>query len=265
MDAPKLFISYSWSNEEHEKWVINLATELLESGIDVKLDKWDLKVGHNSITFMEKMVSDKNINKVLIVCDEKYAQKSDNKIGGVGTESQIISSEVYKKQEQEKFVVAVTEKDSEGNPFLPIYYKDRLYIDFTNPDSYKKSLEDLVRWVFDKPKYVKPKIGLPPDYVQKEEKLKIHKKNINNNDKFFAEVKNKIFQIFRDMKAEPDHCFDIQFYLVNNYAHNLNPKQRKLLPQAVQAVIDEGFAYVDIRGVGGKYLVLTEKGYDEIY
>ena len=30
---PKLFISYSWSNQDHEKWVINLANELVENGI----------------------------------------------------------------------------------------------------------------------------------------------------------------------------------------------------------------------------------------
>jgi hypothetical protein len=40
MTAPKLFISYSWSDAEHEKWVINLATELRESGVDAILDKW---------------------------------------------------------------------------------------------------------------------------------------------------------------------------------------------------------------------------------
>lgn len=31
MTAPKLFISYSWSNAEHEQWVIDLASELCES------------------------------------------------------------------------------------------------------------------------------------------------------------------------------------------------------------------------------------------
>ena len=56
----KLFISYSWSNAAHEKWVIDLATELRNSGVDVILDKWDLKEGHDSISFMEKMVGLRN-------------------------------------------------------------------------------------------------------------------------------------------------------------------------------------------------------------
>ena len=55
MENPKLFISYSWSNPTHEQWVIELANELTESGVHVILDKWDLKEGHDSVAFMEKI------------------------------------------------------------------------------------------------------------------------------------------------------------------------------------------------------------------
>lgn len=53
MENPKLFISYSWSNPTHEQWVIDLATELTQSGVHVILDKWDLKEGNDSVVFME--------------------------------------------------------------------------------------------------------------------------------------------------------------------------------------------------------------------
>ena len=39
----KLFISYSWTNQDHETWVLNLAKELVENGVHVVIDKWDLK------------------------------------------------------------------------------------------------------------------------------------------------------------------------------------------------------------------------------
>ena len=58
MSNPKIFISYSWANQDHEAWVVQLATDLLESGIDVVLDKWDLKEGQDAHAFMERMVSD---------------------------------------------------------------------------------------------------------------------------------------------------------------------------------------------------------------
>ena len=119
MNIPKVFISYSWSNPVHEQWVLDLATELRESSVDVILDKWDLKEGHDAIAFMEKMVTDPEIKKVVIVTDEVYASKADGRAGGVGTETQIISKEIYENQEQDKFVSIVTKKDAQGNPYLP--------------------------------------------------------------------------------------------------------------------------------------------------
>lgn len=92
---PKAFISYSWSSPEHEDWVLRLATELVESGIDVILDKWALKEGADKYDFMEKSVKDSTIRKVLIICDRAYAEKADSREGGVGTETQIISPEIY--------------------------------------------------------------------------------------------------------------------------------------------------------------------------
>lgn len=165
MTNPKLFVSYSWSSPDHEQRVINLATELRESGVDVILDKWDLKEGHDAVAFMEQMVTNKDIKKVAIICDEKYALKADGRAGGVGTETQIISKNVYENQAQEKFVAVVCGKDAEGRPFLPTYYKSRIYIDLTEADKYAENFERLLRWIFDKPLYVKPEIGRKPDFL----------------------------------------------------------------------------------------------------
>jgi len=64
MNTPKVFVSYSWTSPDHEDWVLNLSTELRESGVDVILDKWDLKEGHDSNAFMERMVTDDTVDKV---------------------------------------------------------------------------------------------------------------------------------------------------------------------------------------------------------
>ncbi|WP_290433658.1 SEFIR domain-containing protein [Aeromonas caviae] len=165
MTAPKLFISYSWTDTEHEQRVIELATELRESGIDVILDKWDLKEGHDSVAFMEKMVNDPEIKKVAIICDATYAAKANERAGGVGTETQIISREVYENQAQEKFVAVVCEKDDNGKAYLPTYYKSRIYIDLSEADRYADNFERLLRWVFDKPLYIKPEIGGMPAFL----------------------------------------------------------------------------------------------------
>lgn len=162
---PKLFISYSWSTPEHEQWVVELATELASSGVDVVLDKWALREGHDSIAFMEQMVTDPSITKVILVCDQIYATKADGRAAGVGTETQIISAEVYAKQSQDKFVAVIAEKNESGKPFLPTYYKSRIYVDLSESDRYAENFEKLLRWVFDKPLYVKPELGKPPSFI----------------------------------------------------------------------------------------------------
>ena len=173
MTAPKLFISYSWSNAEHEQWVIDLASELRESGVDVILDKWDLKEGHDAVAFMEKMVTDPEIKKVAIICVEKYAAKADGRAGGVGTETQIISREVYENQAQEKFVAVVCGKDENGKAYLPTYYKSRIYIDLSEADRYADNFERLLRWIFDKPLYVKPELGNKPSFLSEGEHVSL--------------------------------------------------------------------------------------------
>lgn len=173
MENPKLFISYSWSNPTHEQWVIDLASELTESGVHVILDKWDLKEGHDAVAFMEKMVTDSEISKVAIVCDEVYAAKADGRAGGVGTETQIISREVYEHQEQDKFVAVISEKDDQGKAYLPTYYKSRIYIDLSEPDNYAENFEKLLRWVYDKPLYRRPEIGKRPSFLEEAEGISL--------------------------------------------------------------------------------------------
>lgn len=162
---PKLFVSYSWTTPDHEAWVLQLATDLRDSGVDVVLDKWDLREGHDSYAFMEKMVTDKAITKVVLICDRAYAEKANDRSGGVGTESQIISPEIYAKREQGKFVAVVAERDEKGNAFLPAYYKSRIYIDLSDPSRFADNFEQLLRWVYDKPLHIKPELGKTPQFL----------------------------------------------------------------------------------------------------
>ena len=168
MADPKLFVSYSWTSPDHEAWVLSLATDLRESGVDVILDKWDLKEGHDAHAFMEKMVTDPEIKKVIMVCDKSYVDKTDGRSGGVGTEAQIISGEIYEKQAQEKFVAIVTERDDHGKAYLPAYYRSRIYIDLSDPGTTTENLEQLLRWVYDQPLHKKPGLGEKPAFLSEE-------------------------------------------------------------------------------------------------
>ncbi len=165
---PKAFISYSWSSEGHQKWVLRLATELRESGVDVTLDIWDLKEGHDAHAFMEQMVTDPTVEKVIMVCDKIYMDKANARSGGVGTEAQIITPELYGKQQQDKLVAIIAERDREGNAYLPAFFKSRIYIDLSDDAVYSEGFEKLLRWAFDKPQNVKPMLGAVPGFLTTE-------------------------------------------------------------------------------------------------
>lgn len=159
---PKIFISYSWSSDDI---VVPLAERLMSHGVQVVLDKWDLKEGQDKYAFMEQCVNDPEISKVLIICDKKYAEKANLRKGGVGDETVIISGEVYGKMEQEKFIPVIAEKDEEGNPYVPTYIKSRIYIDLSDMEKYEEEYEKLLRNIYEKPIYRKPKLGQRPDWI----------------------------------------------------------------------------------------------------
>jgi hypothetical protein len=163
--SPKLFISYSWTSDAHQKWVLSLATDLREHGVDVILDKWDLREGNDAHAFMEKMVADPLVTKVALICDRQYAAKANDRSGGVGTETQIITPGIYARQEQSKFVAVLPERGEDGNPFLPVYYGSRIYIDLSKPEQYDAGFEQLLRWIFDKPLHKRPELGRPPEFL----------------------------------------------------------------------------------------------------
>jgi hypothetical protein len=166
MAAPKTFVSYSWTSPAHEQWVMDLATQLVEKGVNVVLDKWNLREGQDAIKFMEAMVVDAEVTKVIVVSDKHYAEKADKRKGGVGTESQIMSPEIYKQTDQTKFVAVLSELDPNGNPYLPTFLSSRMYIDMSSDDRYATNFEQLLRWLYDKPTFVKPTLGEMPAFLK---------------------------------------------------------------------------------------------------
>lgn len=162
---PRAFVSYSWSSPGHQARIRLWAEQLVNDGVDIVLDVWDLKEGDDKYAFMEKMVTDESVTHVLVFSDSEYAAKADARKAGVGTESQIISREVYSKVQQSKFLPVVCEFDDSGEPFLPTFFKARIWIDFSSPEAANNNWEQLIRVLYGKPAYEKPTLGKAPTYV----------------------------------------------------------------------------------------------------
>jgi hypothetical protein len=168
LDSPIVFISYSWSPITNKNWVIDLAERLSRDGVHIIIDEWDTKEGQDKFAFMEQMVNRDDVSFVLLICNRDYAEKANKKKGGVGIESQIISSEIYNKIRQEKFIPVVREYDELGNPCLPTFVKSRFFVDLCDGESYEENYEQLLRRIFNKPKHNRPPLGEPPSYLTSE-------------------------------------------------------------------------------------------------
>lgn len=150
--------------------VRNWADRLISDGVNILLDQYDLKEGQDKNSFMERMVTDQTVTHVLMICDKGYADKADARKAGVGTESQIISQEVYSKVDQSKFIPIVCEFAPDNEPYIPTFAKSRIWMDFSSPELANKNWEQLVRLLFGKPLLQKPPIGKPPAYVLQDSK-----------------------------------------------------------------------------------------------
>lgn len=205
----KVFISYSWVPEENKQWVEKLAKKLENDGIEVVIDYKNLKLGYDKYTFMEKMVNDSSIDKVLIICNSEYKKKADARIGGVGDEATIITPQVYRQAEQEKFIPVVCEKDANGEPYLPIYLASRMYADLTNfSEGYKNLLENLTG-------NSESQTNFGTAYINKNE--------VKNNEKCIEEYVNICIEIIKEPRIIFSKSFvdkliekQIALYKLNN-------------------------------------------------
>lgn len=143
---PTIFISYCWTPKEVKERVLQLAERLEEDGVNVLYDKKSLRPGQDMNAFMESLATNPQIKKVLVICTNEYARKADARLGGVGTEAEIIIPQVYGKPMQNKIIPIFFEKDNQGRPICPVYLKSRLGIDLTNmEEGYEELLEDIFR------------------------------------------------------------------------------------------------------------------------
>ena len=158
MAAPKVFFSYSHDSSQHKAWVLKLASELLENGIDVTLDQWDLTPGQDIAAFMDRGIRESE--HVILICSETYVRKAEARKGGVGFESLVVTGEVVTDLDTRKFIPLV--RGNAIEPRIPRFLGARLYIDFTDDNSYIAQRADLLRVLHRAPVNIKPTIGTSP-------------------------------------------------------------------------------------------------------
>lgn len=162
---PKVFLSYSWTSDDYAERIRRLAVRFMsEAHVDVVFDRWDLAPGQDLGTFMERSVGDSSIDYVLILCDPRYAERADAREGGVGTETLVISQEVFADARQTKFIPVIMERDEVGNPAVPIYMRGRFHFDLSNPATEIAEFQRLVEYLHGVDRG-RPALGPRPAYL----------------------------------------------------------------------------------------------------
>jgi hypothetical protein len=176
--SPKVFLSYSWDDDTHKKWVKDLAVRLRGDGVDVTLDRWGVAPGGQIPEYMERSVRENDF--VLIVCTPKYKSRSDNRTGGVGYEGDIITGEVFVQGNDQKFIPLL--RGNEWVSSAPSWLLGKYYIDFRGEPYSEDSYHELLDYLFDQREKAPP-LGIPKSGIQKPNNIVIR---YAEGDKDFA-------------------------------------------------------------------------------
>jgi hypothetical protein len=156
----RVFISYCHSTQKHEKWVENIGVFLRKSGIEARLDIWHLRRGMDLPQFMTNELA--LAQRVILISDEKYAEKADGRLGGVGWETMIVQGDMATlPANSTKYLVIVRTKEIQKG--LPKYLRTKFVIHWTGKSSEKRNCQTLLHELYNVVKI--PPIGPKPVFV----------------------------------------------------------------------------------------------------
>ena len=162
IETPKVFISYSWDNEDHKNWVLNLSKRLIENGIEVLLDRYELQGGKNVTHFMDRALEE--ADKVLVIFTPNYKLKADKRQGGVGYEYSILNNDIYSNiADNSKYIPVLKEGNMENS--VPAFIRQFIAIDMRDNSQYEEKIKELTLTLYNKPIIEKPKLGKIPDWI----------------------------------------------------------------------------------------------------
>jgi hypothetical protein len=190
-----VFISYSWDNPEHQKWVLKLASDLIARyGIIVILDQYELSAGKDLTYFMESSIE--KADKILVILTPNYKTKAENRTNGVGYETSMISQEVFESPVTNIKVIPILRL---GNSLdsSPKFLRSKLYHSMLDDSQYDFQLLNLAKSIHDTELIKMPPLGDVPDFesididpiidiankLEKEERLNLEIDAIIKSDK----------------------------------------------------------------------------------
>jgi len=151
LDSPECFISYAWGNVEHERWVeLELATDLVNAGLTVIMDRWEnSRIGASVPRFVERVA---DVGRVIVVGTPLYREKYENgkPMRGfvVAAEGDLIGTKMIRDESSKRSVLPVLLAGTEEESFPPLL-QGRVYADFREQEVYFEKLLDLILSIYE--------------------------------------------------------------------------------------------------------------------
>ena len=183
----KVFISYSWDNPAHQKWVIALADLIDARGGNAIVDRNNLPYGGHIKSFMLSSIMNSDI--VLIILTPNYKKKADAYEGGAGYEYNIINDDLFKiitKNEKYVPIIRQGDVDSSATNFLRGFN----CLDLRDGKDYDENIERLIKQI------LKPGTISQPKFTIKTNAMDTKYKDI---DVVSSEVEARAHQYFNDI------------------------------------------------------------------
>ncbi|WP_321474983.1 toll/interleukin-1 receptor domain-containing protein [uncultured Paludibaculum sp.] len=159
---PRVFLSYTGTDRTNAQWVRALCDALRRNGVNARLDQYHLKPGVDLPQWMTNEVV--MADKVLLICEKFYAEKSDFRKGGVGWETMIIQGDMLAQGDNKNKYIAIL-RGTDGITTLPVYMRSRYAFDWGGVQEIDADrLKQLILCLFDCE--TEPELGTIPDYVK---------------------------------------------------------------------------------------------------
>ncbi len=130
----KVFVTYSWDNEEHKEKAIAFTNFLRDNGFHAEVDKMLVQneTAKDFKVMMHKGMTD--YQKVIVILSEGYKKKAEEFIGGVGTEYTLILKDI--EVNPNKYILISFEGHNDN--IAPLFFKSREIIDFSKDNEGEK-------------------------------------------------------------------------------------------------------------------------------
>lgn len=166
---PKVFISFCWELPLTVERVHQLADFLDAHGVYLEMDRYQ-PAGTNLYRFMQQMVEDPAIDKVLCFVDRAYHRKCLLGEGGVGTEATILTPEVYAHAARGELTTArivpiLFELPENAAQPMPTMFATAKYEYMVDPQRDDQHMEQLRRLAYGQPAHVRSNSPRAPEHL----------------------------------------------------------------------------------------------------